>query len=101
MRNMKLVTVIMQHAMHAVCHATCHMCNTAVKLHGNQLHKGRATYRVTAGCDGGNKEWKPTLLRHLYFTETQREVVGAAMTMAEWFPVQRGNYYNNIHIGTF
>ena len=68
----------------------------AVKLHGNQLRKGWATCQVTADCDRVNKEWKPTLLRCLYFMETRREVVGAATTMAEWFRIWTGNYYTFI-----
>ena len=67
----------------------------AVKLHGNQLCKVRATGRVTTRRDGVNKDWKPIILRRLYFTETRGEVVGAATTVAEWFPVQTGNYYNS------
>ena len=76
----------------------CHLLrpanlHPAVKLRGKELHKGRATCQVTAGWDEVNKEWKPILLRRLYFTETRGEVIGAATTMAEWFPVQMGNYY--------
>ena len=76
------------------CHLPCSASPPpTVKLCGNQLCKGRATCRVTARWDRVNKEWKSILLRHLYFTGTRGEVVGAAMTVAEWFPVQMGNYY--------
>ena len=76
----------------------CHLLRStspppALRLCGNQLCKGRATCQVTAGCDGVNKEWKPTLLHRLYFMGTQREVIGAPMNVAEWFPVWTGNYY--------
>ena len=69
------------------------VCAPAVKLCGNQLRKGQATYRLTAVLNGANKYWKLILLHHFYFTGIRGNVVGAATTVVEGSPMQTGTHY--------